>query len=256
VSEPPSDPPHPLPLTGERTVPGVPDEAYWFARHVVAYEHALPLVGGRRVLDAGCGEGYGLRLLHDDGGATHVTGVDLDGPTVAHATATYGGPAVDVVAADLASLPLDDDTVDVTVSFQVVEHLHDVAAYLAELRRVTVPGGVVVLATPNRLTFTPDQPEPVNPFHVREFAPDELRVVLEDAGLLDVALLGVHHGLRIGLVEHATGHPFTDRLTTQAPQDWPPRFRALVRAVTPADFEVRADDLDTSLDLLATCRVP
>ena len=53
----------PLPLTGERTVPGLAVENYWFRRHEVAYLHCVDICAGRDVLEAGCGEGY-LSLIH------------------------------------------------------------------------------------------------------------------------------------------------------------------------------------------------
>ena len=68
--------PEPLVLTGERTLPGIPEENYWFQRHVVAYEFAAKLVAGKDVLDAGCGEGYGAALLARD--AASVVGTDLE----------------------------------------------------------------------------------------------------------------------------------------------------------------------------------
>lgn len=245
----------PLPLTGERTVPGVPDETYWFERHVVAYDLAADHVAGARVLDAGCGEGYGLAMLRR-AGAAHVTGADLDTATVAHARRTYAGDGVDVVECELMELPLPDDAVDVTVSFQVIEHVHDVPGYLASLRRVTRPGGVVLLATPNRLTFTPGSDVPVNPFHVREFTAAELAAEVEAAGLLVDRLLGVHHGERIERWEDELGTPLTESMTTLPPQDWPPPLRARVHEVTADDFVVTDTDLDASLDLVAVCRVP
>ncbi len=245
----------PLPLTGERTVPGVPDETYWFERHVVAYRLAAERAAGARVLDAGCGEGYGLRLLRE-AGATHVTGADLDRATVAHARRRYAGPDVDVVECELMALPLSDDAVDLTVSFQVIEHVHDVRGYLASLRRVTRPGGQVLLATPNRLTFTPDSDVPVNPFHVREFTAAELRAEVVAAGLAVETVVGVHHGDRIAGWEDELGEPFTATMTTAPPDDWPAAYRERVHQVTADDFDVRADDLDASLDLVAVCRVP
>lgn len=244
-----------LPLTGERTVPGVPDETYWFQRHVVAYRFAATRVAGRRVLDAGCGEGYGLALLRA-AGATHVTGADLDAATVEHARATYGSGGVEVVRCELMALPLADGAVDVTVSFQVVEHVHDVPGYLASLRRVTRSGGLVLLATPNRLTFTPGSDVPVNPFHVREFTAGELREEVEAAGLEVEEVLGVHHGPRIRGWEATLGAPFTERMTTEPTEAWPAAYRALVHEVGVEDFVLRAEGLDGSLDLLAVCRVP
>ena len=244
-----------LPLTGERTVPGVADETYWFERHVVAYRVAATRVAGRRVLDAGCGEGYGLQMLRD-AGAAHVLGADLDAAAVTHARRSYGSDRVEVVECELMGLPLDDDTIDVTVSFQVIEHVHDVPGYLASLRRVTRPGGLVLLATPNRLTFTPDSDVPVNPFHVREFTADELAEEARSAGLVVDEVLGVHHGARIVRWEQDGGAPFTQRMTTEAPEAWPDGYRERVHGVTVDDFDVRRDELDRSLDLLALCRVP
>lgn len=236
-------------------MPGVPDEAYWFERHVVAYDLAAPHVDGARVLDAGCGEGYGLAMLRT-AGATHVIGADLDEQAVAHARARYGDDRVEVVQCELMALPLDDDAVDVTVSFQVIEHLYDVPGYLASLRRVTRPGGHVLVATPNRLTFTPDSDTPVNPFHVREFTATELTAELEAAGLDVVDVLGVHHGDRIVQWEQDLGEPFMATMTTVPAEDWPAAYRDLVHRVVAADFAVHRDDPDGALDLVAVCRVP
>ncbi len=265
--------PSPLPLTGERTLPGIPDERYWFERHVVAYELAAARVraGARAVLDAGCGEGYGLAMLADASQpATRIVGVDLEADVVTHAQATYGHPGdrhrprVEVHQAELMALPLDDDAVDLTVSFQVIEHLHDIPGYLRSLRRVTRPGGEVWIATPNRLTFTPGADTPVNPFHTREFTATELCEELTGAGYRVSALLGIHHGARLRAVEAATRRPLTDLLTATEPTAWPAWLRRLVHTVDASWFDVRpgdpdapsAHDLDASLDLLAICRVP
>lgn len=251
----PDPPTGSLPLTGERTVPDVPDETYWFERHVVAYRLAATRVAGRRVLDAGCGEGYGLRMLRA-AGAAHVVGADLDAATVAHARRTYAAQGVEVVRCELMDLPLADDEIDVTVSFQVIEHVHDVPGFLASLHRVTRRDGAVVLATPNRLTFTPDSDTPVNPFHVREFTAAELTTEVERAGLVVDEVLGVHHGPRIAGWEDELGTPFTEPMTTVAPADWPRDYRRRVHAVTADDFDLHGGELDRALDLLALCRVP
>lgn len=244
-----------LPLTGERTVPGVPDETYWFERHVVAYRFAATQVAGCRVLDAGCGEGYGLALLRA-AGAAQVTGADLDPLAVAHARRTYGDDGIEVVTCELMALPLADDAVDVTVSLQVIEHVHDVPGYLASLRRVTRPGGLVLVATPNRLTFTPDSDVPVNPFHVHEFTAAELAAELTAAGFAVDDLLGVHHGARIRAWETELAVAFTELMTTLPAAAWPDPYRTRVHAVTAHDFELTGEDLDASLDLLAVARVP
>ncbi len=161
---------HTLPLTGERTVPGVAIENYWFARHVAAYRFAVGRSRGLRVVDSGCGEGYGTAMLAAT--ARTALGVDRDGAVVAHARRAY--PGVEFAEADLCRLPLPDAAFDAVVSLQVVEHLPDVGRCLAEAARVLRPGGELLCATPNRLTFSPGG-APVNPFHVREYAPAELQ---------------------------------------------------------------------------------
>jgi SAM-dependent methyltransferase len=246
-----------LVLTGERTLPGIPEETYWFQRHVVAYRLAQARVAGEAVLDAGCGEGYGLAILAA-GDARRVVGVDLEPRVIDHVRATYAvrTPAIEAHAAELMSLPLADDEIDTTVSLQVIEHLHDIPGYLRSLRRVTRPGGEVLIATPNRLTFTPDSDVPVNPFHTREFTADELAAELRAAGLEVVSILGVHHGRILRLVETVTRRTLPELLAAALPEDWPRWLRALVTRVTPDWFELRPDDLDHSLDLIAVCRVP
>lgn len=259
-----------LPLTGERTLPGIPDERYWFERHVVAYELAAARMRAApgTVLDAGCGEGYGLAMLAQAaGGDGRVVGADLEADVVAHAQARYGHPGGDgrpqvaVHQAELRELPLADDEVDLTVSFQVIEHLHDIPGYLASLARVTRPGGEIWIATPNRLTFTPDSDVPVNPFHTREFTARELEQELTAAGYQVVSMLGVHHGTALRSLERLLRRPFTELLTTTEPGRWPRWLRAIVHRVDASWFEVRPGtpgdtDLDACLDLLAVCRLP
>lgn len=246
-----------LALTGERTLPGIPRENYWFQRHVVAYRLAAVAAPGRVVLDAGCGEGYGLQLLAA-GGAARVIGADLEPDVVDHAARTYAHEhgSIEVHACELMALPLTDDAVDLTVSFQVIEHLHDIPGYLASLRRVTRPGGEVWLATPNRLTFTPGSDTPVNPFHTREFTAGELREEATAAGLAVASVWGVHHGRTLHTVEAVTRTTIPDLLTGRPPDAWPTWLRRLVHRVTPDHFAVHDRDLDASLDLLAMCRVP
>lgn len=267
MSDPAAATPEPtgLVLTGERTLPGIPDERYWFERHVVAYRLAQRRVaaGAEVVLDAGCGEGYGLAMVAD-AGAHRVIGVDLEAPVVAHARATYGSDVVEVHEAELMSLPLEDGEVDFVVSFQVIEHLHDIPGYLRSLRRVTRPGGEVWIATPNRLTFTPGSDVPVNPFHTREFTAAELVAECRASGFEVVRILGIEHGPLLRTIERLTRRTFVDLVTATPPDGWPRWLRATVHRVRPSWFAVRpgavatdgTSDLDATLDLLAVCRVP
>ncbi len=170
-----------LPLTGERTIPGLAEENYWFRRHEVVYLRLRALCAGRDVLEAGCGEGYGADLIAS--AARRVIAVDYDAAAVAHVRARY--PRVQVVAANLASLPLPDASVDVVVNFQVIEHLWDQPQFVTECLRVLRPGGLLLMSTPNRVTFSPGRDTPVNPFHTRELNAAELAELLTDGGVPD-----------------------------------------------------------------------
>ena len=139
-----------LALTGERTVPGIPAENYWFRRHEIAYRFIAESCRGKQVLEAGSGEGYGGAMLAA-AGAT-VTCVDYDASAVEHTRRRY--PELTMIAGNLVDLPLPDESVDVVVNFQVIEHLWDQAAFIAECRRVLRPGGRLLISTPNRITLS------------------------------------------------------------------------------------------------------
>lgn len=234
-----------LTLTGERTLPGIWHENYWFRRHEAAYRWLAPWTLGARLLEAGCGEGYGAALLAES--ADRVLGVDLDAATLAHAAARY--PQVRFVRADLARLPLADAATEVVACLQVVEHLPDQAGFLAQCARVLRPAGTLLLTTPNRLTFSPGLHRPVNPFHTRELSAGELAELLDPH--FDVArMLAVRHAPSLARWEGRHGSLVAAQLAGP-PEGWTPALRRRVSTVEVADFAVDGRDVDTGLDLLA-----
>ncbi|MEI7914745.1 MAG: class I SAM-dependent methyltransferase [Mycobacteriaceae bacterium] len=241
-----------LPLTGERTVPGLAEENYWFRRHEVTYRHCVDICAGQDVLEAGCGEGYGADLLA--GVARRVVAVDYDAATVAHVRARY--PAVEVIAANLAQLPMPDAGLDVVVNFQVIEHLWDQPQFITECLRVLRPGGSLLISTPNRITFTPGRDTPLNPFHTRELNAAELTGLLRDGGFEVREIHGVFHGPALAAMDGRHGGSIIDAQIERALADapWEPELLADVSAVRCEDFDVidaRDRDIDQSLDLLA-----
>ena len=235
-----------LALTGERTLPGIWHENYWFRRHEAGYRWALDTLGAgvRAVVEAGVGEGYGAAML-----ARAVTGpvlgLDLDLPTLRHLRAAH--PGVDAARANLVALPLRDRSVDVVVSAQTVEHLWDQVGFVAECARVLRPGGRLLLTTPNRRTFPPG-----NPFHSRELDAAELADLVV-TGLDVLAVAGLHHGARLRAADGALDGVVAAQLRGPY-EDWPQPLAAAVRSVTSDDFTVGpvADCLD--LLLVATRR--
>ncbi|RZQ64501.1 class I SAM-dependent methyltransferase [Amycolatopsis suaedae] len=242
-----------LHLTGERTVPGVPEENYWFRRHEAAYLALLPYCAGATVLEAGCGEGYGADLIA--GTAARVIALDYDAPSVTHVSAAY--PRVRPIQGNLATLPLGSSTVDVVANFQVIEHLWDQAGFLAECHRVLRPGGRLLVTTPNRLTFTPDSDTPLNPYHTRELAPSELDELLREAGFAVERLDGLGHGPRLRELDARHSGSIIDaqlavvlgELPGQA--SWPATLLADVGSIATADFRIGPEDVERSLDLIA-----
>jgi len=241
-----------LTLTGERTIPDLDIENYWFRRHQVVYQRLVPRCAGRDVLEAGCGEGYGADLIA--GVARRVVAVDYDTTAVAHVASRY--PRVEVMQANLAELPLPDASVDVVVNFQVIEHLWDQAQFVNECARVLRPSGLLMVSTPNRITFSPGRDTPINPFHTRELNADELTELLTDAGFREVAMSGLFHGPRLREMDARHGGSIIDAQIARAVADapWPPELAADVAAVATDDFDLVAEgdrDIDDSLDLVA-----
>ncbi|MGH3565509.1 MAG: class I SAM-dependent methyltransferase [Pseudonocardia sp.] len=241
-----------LPLTGERTIPGISHENYWFRRHEVVYRALAPRCAGARVLEAGCGEGYGAELLARV--ARTVLALDYDPPTVAHVARRY--PRVAVARANLVTLPVREGTCDAVVSLQVIEHLWEQERFLRECRRVLVPGGALLVSTPNRITFSPVRDTPLNPFHSRELSAPELAALIGDAGFVDVEVLGLHHGPRLREMDSAHDGSMVDAQVAVAlgGGEWPAALLEDVISVTCADFELHPADIDASLDLVAFAR--
>ena len=238
-----------LPLTGERTVPGIPQENYWFRRHEVAYLELRPHCVDAVVLEAGCGEGYGADLLARV--ARRVVALDYDALTVEHVAHAY--PRVHAVHGNLDALPLRSSTVDVVASLQVIEHLWDQPRFLTECARVLRPGGRLLITTPNRLTFSPGRDTPRNPFHTRELSAGELAGLLRGAGLPVRRMAGVHHGPRLRSLDGRHGGSIIDAQVgaVLGSGGWPAGLRSDVASVSTVDFVVQESDVDASLDLLA-----
>jgi SAM-dependent methyltransferase len=243
-----------LPLTGERTVPGIPEENYWFRRHEAVYVAQRDRCAGALVLEAGCGEGYGAGMLAEV--AAGVLALDLDPLTAAHVARRY--PRTGVARANLVALPVRDEGCDAVVSLQVIEHLWEQERFLRECFRVLRPGGALVVSTPNRLTFSPGRDTPLNPFHTRELSAAELAGLVRDAGFADVEVHGLHHGPRLRELDARHGGSLVDAQVAVAlgGAGWPAALKSDVTSVTVADFVLQPGDVDASLDLVAFARRP
>src|ERR1700710_418694 len=238
----------PLPLTGERTLPDVPAENYWFRRHLAVYEWIAARVRGLRVIDMACGEGYGADLLARSGAAS-VIGVDANPDAHEHARLRYVRP----------NLSFERDAIEhfarpcgAITFLQTIEHVQDPGAVLEHFKSMVGPDGTVYVTTPNLLTLAPEGAEKSdNPWHIKEYRAAEFRALCE-AHFGRVELLGLFHARKLRVHGWAlkagwdTVHrrlgltkPFYDRFTP---------------AIAASDFRLGSGALARALDFLAVCR--
>lgn len=165
-----------LEFTGERVVPGQVDVDLW-NEHLARYLFAARIARRRRVLDIGCGAGYGsAELAHT---ATAVTGVDISPEAVALAQSSYIAPNLRFLAASATSIPFPDASFDLITCFEVIEHIHDWSSLLSEARRLLTAGGQFIVSTPNKSYYAESRLQiGPNPYHVHEFEYEEFTAAL------------------------------------------------------------------------------
>jgi SAM-dependent methyltransferase len=243
-NQPPGVPP--LDLTGERTLPDVPAENYWFRRHLAAYEWIAERCRGRRVVDLACGEGYGSDVLAAAG--AEVVGIDANPEAYEHARLRYRRPNLRFERALVEEFTAPCDAI---VFLQTIEHIPDPGALL---RALAEGAPVSYISTPNRLTLAPPGAgKSDNPWHLREYTQEEYRALLEPhfaavevLGLFHARKLRVHDlALRLGWDRVHRGLGVTSRF-----------YDRFVPAISSSDFALRTTGLERALDFLAICRNP
>ncbi len=236
-----------LRLTGERTLPDIAEENYWFRRHEAAYLLLSSVVTGGSLLEVGAGEGYGTAVLAAQ--ADFSCALDYDASAISHLAQRYS--QLHAVRANLAALPFATGSFDNVFSLQVIEHVWDHRQFLLECGRVLAPDGQLVLSTPNRLTFSPGSDVPLNPFHTHEFVGAELVSLVSACHFSIVAVLGLHASDRLSALDSKYGG-FVNAQLASTP--WSTELAADVASVTAADFVLSPDSLAASLDLIVVAR--
>jgi SAM-dependent methyltransferase len=239
--QPPGVPP--LELTGERTLPDVPEENYWYRRHVAVYEWIAGRCRGLRVADLACGEGYGSELLA--GQAADVVGVDANPEAFEHAAARYRRSNLRF---ERMLVEQFNEARDAIVFLQTIEHVErpeELLRHFAELAPVSF------VSTPNRLTLAPPGAQKSeNPWHLREYTINEYRELIEPC-FSRVEVIGLFHARKLRAHELAIRlgwdrvHPAL-RITK-------PFYDRFVPKISASDFTLRQSDLDQALDFVAIC---
>ena len=165
-------------LEGERLVPKANNRNPFYWEHLLRYQFAKPYIVNKKVLDLGCGTGYGSAELISMG-AKSVDGVDLSKGAIGFARANYKKNRLSFKIADALNLPFKDNTFDCVVSFEVIEHVKDYTKYLTEAFRVLKKGGYFIFSTPNIMQYRRGSSH----YHFKEFSAQELRQTFKKMGL-------------------------------------------------------------------------
>jgi 2-polyprenyl-3-methyl-5-hydroxy-6-metoxy-1,4-benzoquinol methylase len=246
--QPPGVPP--LELTGERTLPDVPEENYWYRRHLVVYEWIAARTAGLDVVDMACGEGYGAALLAR--GARSVVGVDANPQAHEHARLRY---ARDNLRFDRELVQAWEGECDAIAFLQTIEHVEDPAPVLERFKLLLRPGGTAYISTPNVLTLAPKGAQRSdNPWHVREYRAEEFAGLLA-AHFSVVELHGVYHARKLRLHDWALRLGW-DRVHPRVGlTGW--FYGWFTPAISARDFRLRRGRparLQEALDFIAVCR--
>ena len=154
--------------TGERL------ETFIFSRDAIEHLHRYAIVKNyikdKIVLDIACGEGYGSALLAEN--AMQVYGVDIDEMTVNSASKKYVKKNLNYLVGDVTKISFDDNSIDVIVSFETLEHHNKHEEMMQEFKRVLKPDGILVLSTPDKLYYT-DEANFKNIYHIKELYKDD-----------------------------------------------------------------------------------
>jgi 2-polyprenyl-3-methyl-5-hydroxy-6-metoxy-1,4-benzoquinol methylase len=246
-NQPPGVPP--LELTGERTLPDVPEENYWFKRHLAVYEWIAQRVAGLAVLDMACGEGYGSNVLAEN--AASVVGLDANPEAHEHARLRYRRSNLRFERGMVENFG-EAGSYDAVVFLQTIEHVQNPQVVLRHFRSLLAPWGVAYVSTPNVLTLAPPgEPKSGNPWHIREYRAAEFEELCRSV-FASVDLLGLFHARK--LRAHALALALGWDTIHRALRITQPFYDRFTPAISVRDFALRADRLDSALDFLAICR--
>ena len=150
-----------------------------YLTHVEAYNRIYNLVENLNVLEVGCGSGYGSKYLAQN--AKSITTVDIDNKSLEFAQKNNFAENIKYINANATErLPFDDNTFDMAISFQVIEHISPklMNNYLNEFKRLVKNRGLIIFTTPNRKIRLQNFQKPRNPYHIEEYSEKTLRKIL------------------------------------------------------------------------------
>ena len=218
------------------------------AKHLSAYYFARQFSNGK-VLEIGFGDGYGSSFLAES--AQEVKAIDLFDRNVRAASEKYLKPNLKFLKMNATDLQWPDHTFDLTVSFQVIEHIPQalLASFITGIKRVTSTSGVICLSTLNlKKNQKPGKPYSKSPHHDKEFTAGDLEDLLKPF-FRQVTLYGLYPDLK---------HAFFERLKKTGLFNFLPKSLNPVdryfQKITVDDFQwLKKATMDECIDLMAVC---
>ena len=253
-------------------------------RHLAAYAFAAKMAKGKTVIDAGCGAGYGAAYLSDY--AAMVIGIDSDPGPIIYATEHYRKSNLKFLEMDIEKLGFPESSFDLITSFQVIEHLKNPDNFLQSAKSLLKTDGTLLLTTPNKCLRLKEGEKPWNPFHVHEYSPHELDLLLRRY-LVHVDIMGLFGKNNAQELEVTRANPHTEKYRFRTTYDhlqniivavdifglrqlFPKNMRnnvtyflreraeksrqALSDRIKLSDFYIDVREVDQALDIVAICR--
>lgn len=222
------------------------ESALMIARHLCAYKFAQGYVNNRRVLDLGCGQGYGSFLLSEN--AKEVTGLDYHEPAISYAREKYKRDNLKFIHLNASSLKKLEERFDCICCFQVIEHIKEVDEFLMDIGGLLGENGIFICSTPNKLDASPNSLGPANKFHVKEYLAEEFFQLLKKY-FDEVSMSGLKRSRRLNFFRRLkkTG------ITKVLPGSVDP-VRKFYSKIDCTNFVVTDTRLSTALDFFAICK--
>ena len=230
----------------------IPEETNpkFYAEHLKPYKFLENYAKGKKVLEIGCGDGYGSAYLAKV--ASEVVGIDYEADIILQAKDKYNAPNLRFIEMDATNLQFTDNLFDIACSFQVIEHIPEekLIKYLSEVKRVLKKGGKFFLSTLNlnhtmKSLFTYTK----NSAHCKEFRLEELKALLTSA-FPTVEIYGLHLTLRHGLYQRLKKIGIFNFLPDK--QNPVKRF---YNKITTGDFIITPHNLQKAIDFICICSI-
>lgn len=165
-------------FTGERCIIGKTNKGIE-KEHLNRYNFALEYVNDKVVLDIACGSGYGSKILSEK--AKKVIGVDISEESINFAKQNFDSKKIKFFVGDVTNLNfIKNNSIDIVISFETIEHLEDYRRFLEEIKRILKKGGTAIISTPNKKFSSPGREKPINPYHVIEFLYEDFDKLLKE----------------------------------------------------------------------------